>query len=570
MIFLRKIKIGKKMAAAFLIIVIIIGVVGSIGISSLKNVDSNSEKMYSNNLESVYRLTDMKQQLMRAKSDLVELVYSRDQNKKAALLQDIKNDTDENNNDIKIFTSKGLSGNEKKLFDGYMEQINGSRDIKQKLLDAINSNNYDEAVVQYTELDSKFGPMFSSIDGLIKMNLDEAKNANTNNHNVFSSASNGMLIYIFVGIVLAIILGIITTRQSTVPLAKMKGFADRIANYDFSTPIVVIGKDEFSEVAYDLNRAQENVRTLVKTILEDSQNMSAASEQLSAMVQELNSSFESINTASREITDGVQETSASAEEVSASVEEVDASINQLSERAMEGNNNASNSKIRAKEVESKYKESEENISKIYAEKNEKILKAIEDGKVVGDINVMSDAIASIAEQINLLALNAAIEAARAGEHGKGFAVVAEEVRKLAEQSSESVKGIKETITKVQDAFENLSNNSKDVLQFINEDVDTQFKAFGDMGNQYYNDSNFVASIAEEIAAMTEEITATVGQVSEVIQNMALNAQKSSENVDKIENKMQEAVQGVEQVASTSEDQAKLAQSLNEIVQRFKI
>ena len=62
---------------------------------------------------------------------------------------------------------------------------------------------------------------------------------------------------------------------------------------------------------------------------------------------------------------------------------------------------------------------------------------------------MADTIGSIAEQTNLLALNAAIEAARAGEQGKGFAVVAEEVRKLAEQSSQAVLSIQDTIVKVQ-------------------------------------------------------------------------------------------------------------------------
>ena len=155
-----------------------------------------------------------------------------------------------------------------------------------------------------------------------------------------------------------------------------------------------------------------------------------------------------------------------------------------------------------------------------------MLKAIEDGKIVDNIKIMADTIASIAEQTNLLALNAAIEAARAGEQGKGFAVVAEEVRKLAEQSSEAVTGIQDTIVKVQDAFKNLSENGSDVLIFINENVDPQFEEFENVGNQYYNDSDFVSQMSEEIASMSEELTATVDQVSQAVQNMSETSQKS--------------------------------------------
>lgn len=185
---------------------------------------------------------------------------------------------------------------------------------------------------------------------------------------------------------------------------------------------------------------------------------------------------------------------------------------------------------------------------MYSEKEKSILKAIEEGKVIGDIRIMADAIAEIANQTNLLSLNASIEAARAGEMGKGFAVVANEVKELAKQSGDAVEGINKTIEKVNAAFEHLSKNSSEILKFMDENVKSQFSKFIQMGDQYEKDSEFVSDMSSEIASMAEELEATIGQVNDAMQNMANNQQQEAESSEEVKGTISEVAASADQVS----------------------
>ena len=71
---LKNIKVKVKLIVAFLIVALLIGIVGGVGIMSLKNVGENAKKMYSQNLQNVYMLTDMKQNLTEIKSDVCRFI----------------------------------------------------------------------------------------------------------------------------------------------------------------------------------------------------------------------------------------------------------------------------------------------------------------------------------------------------------------------------------------------------------------------------------------------------------------------------------------------------------------
>lgn len=563
-------QVRAKLISAFLLVAILIAVVGTIGGIEVKRVNKNAETMYSVNLQSVNEILSIKSNMSQIKSEVSVIMY--DQNKKETD-QAKKYITDmvaADNEYIAKYEKLITTTEEKENWTKFTDNVTKYRDARNRIIDAADLNDPNEVTKQYMIFLPIEEEMMASLDKVIEINLAAAKVA-SDNINIASARTNIIMTLMSIaGVIIAILLGIFISSHINKPLRKIRDYAERLAMYDFSTPITITRKDEFGQTGIALNKAQKNVNILVKEIMENSQDISASSEELSATAEELSLRARSIDDAIANISDGMQESSAAAEEISASVEEVDSSVNELSGKAMEGSSSSSKSKEKATEVKNSGKKAIEETRNLYAEKENKMLEVIEDGKVVDNIKVMADTIGSIAEQTNLLALNAAIEAARAGEQGKGFAVVAEEVRTLAEQSSQAVTSIQETINRVRDAFKNSIDTGNDILSFINTEVHRQFNAYMETGDQYYNDSNFVSMMSEEIAAMSEEITATVGQVSEVVQDMAQTTQKSSEEVTTIKESMDEATKAIEQVALTAHSQAELAQRLNEMVQKFKI
>ncbi|APM41232.1 methyl-accepting chemotaxis protein [Clostridium kluyveri] len=569
--FFKRSKVRTKLILQFTLVALFIAIVGIISILSLKIVTNNSEDMYNVGIQSVFVSDNIKQNLIQIEKDLLELVYVRDASQKTYLKNDIKTMSSKNEKNIATLEKLKMSANEKQMWLDFTKQHHQYILIRENIIQFVDSNNLDEAVIQYEVMEEVNNNILKTLDKCINNSINKTNNINIKSNSIYIRNNIIIGILMIACILAAIALGMFSSRNINNSLSKIESFAERLSKFNFSLPMNGIkGNDEFTKTGKALNIAQQNIKNLIKSLIENVQKVNVSNEELSRAVKELSLNSRNINNAVKDITLGIQETTSSSVQITASMEEVDSSVSELAGKATEGSGNANKSRERASEVQIKGESVILEVKNLYDEKKDRMVQAIEEGKVVGNIKVMADTIADIAGQTNLLALNAAIEAARAGEQGRGFAVVAEEVRNLAEQSGNAVTSIKDTIVKVQKAFKNLSDNSDEILKFINENVNPRMEQFGEMGSQYYSDANFVSKMSEEIAAMSEELNATINQVSETVNNMAESAQKSSENTKLIEESILKNTESIRQIDSTTKGQEKLAQDLNEIIQKFQI
>lgn len=373
-----------------------------------------------------------------------------------------------------------------------------------------------------------------------------------------------------IGFILATTIGITLSVYITKTINKGLLFAEALGNGDLTYSLQSKNNDELGKLIKALNNAKEKMRNVIENIVDQAQGVTASSEELSATLEEMSSNFENIDKNTSDIVENIQKINSITEDLSVTMEEVNSGINQLASNSTESSQQSIEIKERATDIKEKGSNSKNIADKLYGEKQNNILNAIEQGKVVSEISIIAKSIASIADQTNLLSLNASIEAARAGEHGKGFAVVADEVKVLAEQSADYVKNIQNVISNVQVTFDNLSDNSKDILDYIDNSVRKDYDLLIDTGIKYENDAAFVSDLSQNIASMTQQLNASTEEISSVVQIITDNMQNTKRNSEEILIGIGETNKAIEQVAIVAQQQAVTAEKLTQLVLNFKI
>ncbi|MFT8348322.1 methyl-accepting chemotaxis protein [Clostridium saccharoperbutylacetonicum] len=567
----KNLKTIQKLISAFVLVSLFIVLAGGVGIMNMKLIKANADKMHNENLESIKQLTTVRQNIADIRFDVLKIDAQRNiNNQNEATEKEVKRLYEENEEIIASYEKTALSDEEKEALALLKDDINLYKDSSELIMKLAKENNYSEADDKYLNLGPVKTALYNHLGNLIRINTNQADDLYKENNFTYQSAIYKIIMIGAVNLVIAIMLGTLIAIWISKQIKKVLNFAEAIGNGDLTKSIKISSKDEFGNLSNALNKANNNIKSLINEIMYNASDMGATSEELSATVEEVSAKMESINESIGQISAGVQDLSSTTEEVSASTEEITVNTNGLTNRANDAAGSVKDIKKRALYIKNKAANEIKESNSIYMENRSHILNAIEEAKVVNEVRMMADSIGNIAEQTNLLALNAAIEAARAGEQGKGFAVVANEVRNLAEQSSEVVMNIQAMVTKVQLAVTKLSKSSQDVLGFIDNNVKSNYEFLNKTGIQYEDDAKFMDGIINEISASSKQMNELVEQISYAFQNVSGTAEKSAASSEDISNSVNEVTFAINDVAKSAEGQAELAQKLTNMIQKFKV
>lgn len=339
---------------------------------------------------------------------------------------------------------------------------------------------------------------------------------------------------------------------------------------DLTQKLEIKSFDEMELIAKNMNELLEYIRGVVSNIAAGSTSLDGAAAEVVDSVSAVEDKIANISATMEEMSAAMEETSASLNQVSTSVLDIAASIQDISDRAGEGSATSQSVMAEASDVHNNAIQEIENAKNKVLEMSESVNQKIEKSKVVEKVNELAQEILNITAQTNLLSLNASIEAARAGEFGRGFAVVASEIGKLAASSSQAAEQIRLVNEEVIGAVEELANEARLMIQFIETATLQSYEELVDTSKDYETNVSNLNDILINFASQCQELKANIDNINEAVNAVNVAVEESTNGITHVAEDAVDLANNMNQIAEQANTSQQISNDLNVEVNKFKI
>ncbi|WP_425446430.1 methyl-accepting chemotaxis protein [Dethiothermospora halolimnae] len=393
-------------------------------------------------------------------------------------------------------------------------------------------------------------------------------------YSLINSMIKTLVIVIGVGIIITILIGLFVGRSISKPLDKLTELINKTASFQLTDngeyDYLNNSKSEIGTISRAVTKLRDNLYQFVVQLTDTSDNIEVNAANVNKLTDDLNTDAKETSEITGQLLAGMEETSASSQQINESTIEIEKEVKSIRQKSEEGARLSLEIKNKANDLKDNTMSSVEKANSVYNDVKAELDVAIDKAKDVEKINTLADNILEITERTNLLALNAAIEAARAGESGKGFAVVAEEIRKLAVQSSENITDIQQVVEMVNQLVKNLVNSSKEILDFVENDVNKDYRSLIEVAKQYHGDADYFNNLMTTFDETTGKLKNSIENITISIDGVSDTVNEGASGVEDIAGRTGNMVSKVSNVQQSTEENISSAKKLKDIVSKFKI